>query len=265
MTMLAVGCSAGGTEPPVDHVATSVAATLTAQPSRTPPPSATPIPIETELSEPSATPSDTPTAGPSPTATPPPLPPGDPRLGLNLSQPDYRDTFDTRFSWGETIDPSSTNLLKDGYFEATDHVTDNYAWWSTTLPIAGNVYAEIDATFSDCAGKDAAGLGIRIDVDNGYALEVSCDGHYRIRKFSGGGVESLLDWTRAAEIHAGASAQNRIGIVANGTTLHAVINGKALGSVEDSSFFSGTFALYANAIETVDFSVIFDQFELWYI
>ena len=89
-----ISCAGSFNATPVDDIATAVAGTLAAQPTRTPPPTATTIPSPTQILPPTPTPSYTPTPGPSPTATAPPLPPGDPRNGLNLSLPDYIDTFD---------------------------------------------------------------------------------------------------------------------------------------------------------------------------
>jgi hypothetical protein len=260
-------CSGPVNTTPVDEIATAVAATLTAQPTRTPLPTATSIPSPTPILPPTPTPSQTPTPGPSPTATAPPLPPGDPRDGLNLSLPDYKDSFDINTTWGGPNHEAAANMIKDGYLEAIDNLTDTYVWWSTTLQGGSNIYAEVTAEILSCSGKDSAGLGVRIkedSFDSGYALEVSCDGYYRLRKFSGGLVETLIDWTFSNEIIQGPNASNIIGLVARGSKLHATINRVVVGSTEDFSYYSGTFALFANALETPGLTVRFDDFELWY-
>jgi hypothetical protein len=260
-------CSALASTTPVDDIATAVAATLTAQPTRTTLPTATSIPSPTSILPPTPTASHTPTPGPSPTATAPPLPPGDPREGLNLSLPDYKDSFDTNTTWGGPNHEAAVNMIKDGYLEAIDNLTDTYVWWSTTLQQGSNIYAEVTAEILSCSGKDSAGLGVRIQgefYDSGYTLEVSCDGYYRLRKFSSGVVETLIDWTFSNEIIQGPNASNVIGLVARSSELHATINRTVVGSTEDYSYYSGTFALYANALETPGLTVRFDEFELWY-
>jgi len=260
-------CAGPGATPPENQVATSVAATLTAYPSRTPPPTVTSIPSPTEELPPSPTASLTPTPGPSPTPTAPPLPTADPRFGLDLSRPDYRDPFTMTTTWGGPNNEAARNLITEGVLQATDFLTDSYVWWSTTVPEGRDVYAEVTVEFSTCIGKDSAGLGLRIggnQYDSGYTLEISCDGHYRVRSFSGGAVSILIDWTPSNELLQGSNQTNLIGFVARGNSLHVTINRAVAGSTEDVSFYSGTFALFSNALETPGLTVKFDDFELWY-
>jgi len=265
-TLLA-SCTELTTTASVDHVATAVAATLTARPTRTPPPTITPIPSSTQDLPPTPTASGTPTPGPSPTSTPPALPAGDPRTGLNLSQPDYRDPFNNSTTWGGPNNEAARNMIKDGFLEATDYLADTYVWWSTTVPEGSDVYVEASAELSSCKGKDSAGIGLRIggnQYDSGYTLEVSCDGHFRVRNFLGGTVETLIEWTPSDEIIKGPNVTNLIGFVARKNILHVTINRVVVGSAEDFSFYSGTFALFSNALETPGLTIKFDDFELWY-
>jgi hypothetical protein len=187
-------------------------------------------------------------------------------LGLNISLPDYRDDFSVDHLWGESITEVTTNLIVDQQMHVTDHLSDNAIWWSTTLPSGVNTYVEITATNSSCSGKDAAGIGLRIgeDLSSGYTLEISCDGYFRMRGYYLGTVSDLQDWTRSQAIQQGEGASNRIGFVARGSKLSAFANGEFLGTVEDFRFSSGTYALFASAVETPGFTVIFDDFWLWY-
>lgn len=253
--------------PPANQVETAVAGTLMALPTRTPPPSATLPMTPTELPPPTATATDTPTPGPSPTPSPPPLPLGDPRTGLNLAMPDYRDNFSRSTTWGGPNNEAALNMIRDGQLIAIDHLADPYVWWSTTLIQASNTYVEVTAHLAICSEKDAAGLGARIagaSFDNGYTVEISCDGHYRMRKFDTGAVDLLQDWTPSAAIIQGPNASNRLGLVARGSKISAFANGELLYEIEDYSFYHGTFALYSSAIETPGLTVAFDDFEVWY-
>jgi len=264
--LILIGCTSQPTISRDDLLVTAVAGTLTAEPTRTPPPSATVPVTPTEIPPPTHTPSATPTPGPSPTPTVPVLPPNDPRQGLNISDPDYRDNFSQDHLWGEHNYEVTTNLIKDEQLEAIDHLTDSAAWWSATLPIGSDVYAEISSNMGDCAGKDAAGIGLRISADltSGYTLELSCDGHYRIRKFSPGTVTVLQDWTFSQAIVQGPDAENRLGFVAKEGSLSGFANNEFLGTIDNFTYFSGTFALFSNAAETPSLRVIFDDFWLWY-
>ena len=263
-----VACNRPAGEPSPDLVATMVAATLTAAPtmpsSPTSPPSATPI------ITPSPTPTDTATPGPSPSATLPELAPGDPRYGLNLAAPNYRDDFSDQYTWFGPNFEGAINVWDNGRHRATDNITDYSIWWSTTIRNidAGNLYAEITAEIGDCSNKDGYGLAVRVNGDplnSGYTLEFSCDGAYRIRKFIEGSVQVLLNWTPSEAILAGSNMENRMGFLADGGVLYAIANGEVLGQVENVGFASGTFGLFASAANTPGLTTYFDDFYLWYL
>ncbi len=270
-------CNRQASAPPSSVLETGVAATLTAAPplpaTRTPPPSATPSLTYTPTVTLAASATLTGTVGPSPTLTPPPLPTDDPRygLGLNLAAAHYRDGFGARFTWGELADAGAANLWLDGRLKASDLLADPFIWWSTTTSEAGagDFYAEVTAEIQNCTGRDSAGFAGRvggINLDNGYTVEVSCDGAYRIRKFTEGKVETLRDWTPAEAILKGPNVANRIGLLARGDRLTAFANGSALGpEVMDPSLGYGTFGLFASARSTPGLSVIFDDFDLWFL
>jgi hypothetical protein len=275
---LALGLAACTRPAPVPSsfdLATSIAATLTSLPTLAPsatlPPSPTGPPSATPSITPSPVPSETPTPGATPTPTLPPLPTDDPRFGLDLNVPGYHDGFEQRFTWGELSSDGAVNTWDSGHLQAVDKLVDPYIWWSATVPdvFAGDFYVEVTATIQACQGRDSSGLAGRVsgaNLDGGYALEVSCDGAYRLRRFVGGRVDVLRDWTSAEAIHPGPNAENRLGLLARGTRLYAFANRTRLGeAVEDSSLSAGTFGLYAMARETPGLTVVFDDFALWYV
>mgnify|MGYP006291535263 CR=1 FL=1 len=242
---------------------------LQAPPTITPPPTATPQGTATNTPEPSSTPTETFTPGPSPTSTAPQLPEGDPRTGLDLAVPDYEDPFTVQFQWGEFIsEGAATNLLEDERMRTTDHSTDTFLYWSKTDLNATSFYAQIEAEFSECSGKDTAGLGFRLPLDkltSGYTLEVSCDGMYRVRKFlEDAPPVTLQDWTASPEINQGTGAVNLIGVHTIGSSLTPIINETALETIEDYSYLQGTFGVFSNAYDTADLTVYFDNFRYWY-
>jgi hypothetical protein len=261
-------CTRPAGEPPPDTIATLVAATLTAAP--TLPPTNTPPPSATPILTPSSTPTETSTPGPSPSPTPPELPPDDPRYGLNLATPHYQDNFSSQFTWFGPSFEGALNIWEDGRLQATDYLTDQSIWWSTTVRDidAGNLYVEITSEIGECSGKDGFGIAVRVNGDirnSGYTLEFSCDGAYRIRKFTTGSVEILVDWTASDAIQSGTGSINRMGFLAKADQLIAFANGELIGQVEDYSFFAGTFGLFASAAETPGLTVFFDDFALWYV
>jgi len=249
------------------RVAQTMAAVPTIPPTLTSPPSATPVPSSTPV-PPTETP--TPTVGPSLTATSQALPAGDPRTGLNLSLADYRDDFSSRFTWGELASDDAENTWADGRLKAVDSAADHFVWWSTTQQQAdaGDLYVEITADIESCSGRDAAGLAVRVggeNLDSGYALEFSCDGYYRLRKFTTGSVKTLTDWTPSPEIIKGPQASNRMGFLGKGSALYSFANGKLLGQSEDNEHLLGNFGLYSSAENTAGLTVYFDDFWLWWL
>lgn len=290
-TLLVVSaCNRPAEEPPANVLATSVSSTLTAQPVAQPTstqPAETPIAggeVDEDTPEPTETPEDAestateeateePEVSPTPSNTPIPLEPGDPRSGLNLSDPDYTDDFSQRFTWFEFSDPESATVIwDDGRLRVTDHVTDGILWWTTTAVSVEDSYVEITVQITSCSGKDAYGMGIRVggdNVDRGYTLEISCDGAWRLRKFTAfDEIPAVLrDWTESDLINIGPDVSNQIGFMADADQIFAFVNSVPLDSVaiEDSDYVSGVISLFANASQTTDLTVIFDDFRLWHI
>jgi hypothetical protein len=258
-----------------DLVATIVAGTLTGLPPL--PISATPdsgspseISSATPSSEPSATATLTPT--PTQTATPSPTPgPEDPRIGLDLDNPDYRDDFTTAGRWYNGYDGPDASLNFEGpTFAAIDKTTDYFVTYSASVRTEVNFYVEIDATIGICSGRDASGFAFRVggaSYDQAYIFEVACNGSYRLQKFISitSDPEVLINWTPSLVINKGPNATNRLGVFADGDELYLFVNDALLREfpVVDNAYSQGRFGLFANAIETVNLKVVFDNFELW--
>jgi len=269
---LLASCNRPAAEPPPNLLATSVAATLTAQPvaiaTSTPPP-ASPAPTATSESPPTESPTETEAAPPTP--SPIPLSPGDPRTGLNLSAPDVRDDFSQALWYVGSDDATASFAYADGRFQVTDNLADGFLWWSTTARVAADLYVEVTAEVGNCSGKDGYGLGIRVggqNFDQGYTLEISCDGSYRLRRFvSEEQPVILLNWTPAAALVVGPQATNRIGLLAQGEQLQVFANGELVSAqaIEDGSYSSGALSLFASAAQTPGLNVHFDDLALWFL
>jgi len=269
---LLASCNRPAAEPPPNLLATSVAATLTAQPvaiaTSTPPP-ASPAPTATSGSPPTESPTETEATPPTP--SPIPLSPDDPRAGLNLSAPDIRDDFSQPL-WYVYSDPATANFAyENNRFSATDNLADGFLPWTTTGPEAADLYVEVSAEVGGCSGKDAYGLGIRIGgegLNRGYTLEISCDGAYRLRRFVSEELPViLLDWTPAAALVSGPQATNRIGLLAQGEQFQVFANGELVSAqaIEDDNYSSGILSLFASAAQTPGLTVHFDDLALWFL
>ncbi len=197
----------------------------------------------------------------------------DVRLVLDLGQPDFRDSFDLETTWFDyDTDGTAAYLFEEGKLVGVDYEPEErYTWWSYSERPAGNTYAEVSATNGDCIGKDAVGLVIRVHQQKaagGYALEVSCDGHWRyIRHRIGKQAEEVIGWTPSDLINIGEEATNRLAIWGYQRDLVFFINGTMVGEAQDKnySYKRGLFALYVRAHQTYDLSATFDDFAFWHI
>jgi hypothetical protein len=273
MTILAVGVitlTACTRPAPIEAPPEQVQQTL-APPAGQVLPSATLPPSATAPTTPSPTLPATDTPSPEATATVPIVPTDDARYGLNLAAPDYLDNFSSSLTWVGPNFEGAVNQIRDGELIAVDYIADKFLWWSTTKPdiAAGNIYVEVTAEMGECAGKDAAGIALRVgppnQLDSGYTYELACDGHFRIRKLFSGSVTTLLDWQESEAISRGSNAQNVLGFQARGNRMTVFVNGTQLLQVEDTAFIRGNYGLYADAAQTAGFTVRFTAFKLWYL
>jgi serine/threonine protein phosphatase PrpC len=150
--------------------------------------------------------------------------------------------------------------------ELKDIAPDGVISWSFTEINEGNFYVELEVEMGECIGKDAFAIMVRVDNDKsqGYAVEFSCDGNFRVRLWESDDEPPLLqDWEASSEINQGSNSNNRVGILADDEILSIVANGKFIGSVPDSTYSSGGLSLYVNAIETPGLTAYFDNLNLW--
>jgi len=197
----------------------------------------------------------------------------DPRVQLNLAQPDYFDYFDKPDTWFDyDTQGRGAYQFEDGRLLGIDYEPEELnAWWSYTGRQSGNVYAEITATNGDCIGKDSVGLAIRVNPESGaggYALEVSCDGHWRFRRHRPGKEPvEIVEWTPSDAIETGKDAANRLGIWGYQGAFVLFVNGQQVGEPADPTYpyTYGMFAVYVRASQTFDLSATFDDFAYWNI
>ncbi len=196
----------------------------------------------------------------------------DPRAILDLANPDHTDYFINPDTWYDYEVAGAAYSVQDGKLVGTDKVAQDGLYWSYTSVQSGRLYAEVSATNGDCISKDAVGLVIRIDPDqtpSGYALEVSCDGAWRLIRFrpAGGATATQVDWTPSDVIRTGKDATNRLGIWGYDGKFYIFINGFQVGEHWDAGmpWAFGYFALYVRAEYSYPLSATFDDFAFWHI
>jgi hypothetical protein len=203
------------------------------------------------------------------TLTPPGMPtrnPNDPSLGYG--DPDWTDTFDSDTNWG-TYQTDRTQLeIGGGQLRFTIFETGLGPTWALSWPTMTNFYLEATAqTPQQCAGKDAFGLVFRApDADQGYRLELFCDGGYRLVAFSPTEINVLAGAVSHEAINAGPNQINRLAILAENRTIVVYINGIGVAGFEDTTYrAAGRFGFTVTAAETAPFTVIFDELAIWSI
>jgi serine/threonine protein kinase len=216
-----------------------------------------------------------PTSTPTTLPTPTPLPTlaADPRTRLDLDKPDISDDFDQGTTWSTyDLADRSAYRVEDGMLVGTDYEPEErYTWWSMDWRQSGNLYAEVSATNGDCLGKDSVGLAIRVDPESGmggYSFELSCDGHWRLRRHHrDSSPRVLVDWSEASAIHTGLGAVNRLGVLAYLDRFVLYVNDQQVGTVIDPqyTYSFGAFALYVRASLTYSLQASFDDFTAWHI
>lgn len=197
----------------------------------------------------------------------------DVRSVLDLGKPDYFDYFDDPSAWSTSDqEGKAAYRFEDGHLFGLDYEPEElYTWWSHTTRSSGNTYAEVSATNGDCIDKDAVGLVVRVDEQtsaSGYALEVSCDGEWRMRRYRRGKEPvEMTDWAPADVVNAGPGATNRLGVWAYQNQFVLFINGEKVGEAEDQAYSlkDGTFAVFVTAFLTYDLTATFDDFAFWHI
>jgi hypothetical protein len=128
----------------------------------------------------------------------------------------------------------------------------------------GDFYAEFDTSFVTYTGENTAGLVFRlVDTDNFYKFVVDEIGYLQLQKRVDGDYSDIIEWTLTDAVDDTEGATNRIGILAEGSTLALSINGTVVAQAEDSDLDSGAIALAIQTYTTPEGHSTFDNFELW--
>ena len=224
------------------------------------------------VDEPPATetlPPDIPTSTPAPSATNTQVPTAtfpadDPATVLGNS--DFHDAFNNANNWSEYDLAGSKAEVKDGKFVFTKKTIQFGAHWTVSWPKIEDYYLQVSVeTPAACSGFDRYGLIFRApSPSEGLLFQVSCNGQYRIAKWDGSEMTFPVDWTPSAAINAGPNQVNRIGVMAQGSTIKVYVNGTELASVVDTDYVGEyRYGLLVGAADSEPFTVKFDDLRYW--
>jgi hypothetical protein len=241
-----------------------------------------PLPTAEATSEPTSEPTEEPTVEPTeePTDEPTAEPTEEPvssDLDARIEQivandPDISDDFRRDSgNWYTESDEFGEYYYEGRAFNIEAFAEDRIIWSAyyadaeaTEVEVFTNFYAEFDTSFAVYTGENAAGLVFRlVDTDNFYKFLVDEIGYYQLQKRVDGVYGDVIEWAMTEEVDESEGAINRIGILAEGSTLALTVNGIVVAQAEDSDLESGGVALAIQTYGTPEAHSIFDNFELW--
>ena len=103
------------------------------------------------------------------------------------------------------------------------------------------------------------------DPNAGYVLGFSCDGRFRLYEWDGENYIALEEWQQSSAIVSGPKQTNRMGILAQGSTLKIYANDKLLGEYQDNTYDKGRFGLFIGSGETAGFVVSVEEIAYWLV
>ncbi|MGB5846491.1 MAG: hypothetical protein WBG94_18765 [Anaerolineales bacterium] len=242
-----------GSLPEATQTAVISAATGTAAPTSPPPETAT---------EQAAAPTMTATSPPPPTPT---LDANDPKAGLG--DPTFYDAFNNGESWPLYTDEHVSFNVNNSNLVMTAVNPNKYNGWMLTWPVISNFYLEMTTKTKQCSGKDTYGNMVRaVKTENGYIgylYNISCDGHFSLRRWDGNKYVELVEWTSSEQINAGSDQTNRIGLMANGNKFSMYANGKLIGEFQDDTHREGRFGVVVGSAATANVKFLVDEIAYW--
>jgi hypothetical protein len=186
---------------------------------------------------------------------------------LNLGNPTWTDNMDNAATNWYLLDTSNTKFTQgDGKLVMTQANPGGGDEWGLSNKASMKDYY-LQATFitsGSCSGLDKYGLLARApDPSQGYVLEFSCDGRYRLYVWENNTYTALQEWKAASPIKGGANQTNIMGIWMKGTTLRVYANGYKVAEFTDTNFDHGQFGLVIGAADTNNLTVYVDQVSYW--
>ncbi len=259
---------------PKDLIASMVAATVVAKPtSPAVETQAQPTPTYTkEAPTPSVTPELTATPALTETSAPV-ISPTSSDFTASLGEPTWKDTFVNSngfFQKGTNSyeDDHTRIAIENGVMTLTSFGTPpNWIGWRLTYPTIKNFYLETSFVTHNCSGADQYGMVFRApDFESGfgYYLAFTCDGRYKLERMDDSGFVVILPWSDSSDIVAGSDQNNRMGILASGSTISIYINGNKVTETSDTHFQeAGHFGPFIAYAQNPNFSIDLKSITYW--
>ncbi|HXF63991.1 MAG TPA: family 16 glycoside hydrolase [Caldilineaceae bacterium] len=191
-------------------------------------------------------------------------------LEITSEAPTFSDDFRTDQGYWDLTFVENTLFFYQQRSLHTEISAGQWASWVSlqmdqeTTSEMSDFYAEVDVSFVQQPPGAAAGLVFRHgESGDFYIFVIDPTGYYMLQKNIGGEWLNLIPWTETAVVDTAAEAVNRLGVLAEGSTLSFTINGVVIDSTEDSDLSLGGIALVTEALQEPTVEVAFDNFALW--
>lgn len=185
---------------------------------------------------------------------------------IRATDPTHYDEFRrNRGEWHEVDNAVKRYAYHNRAYHLTIH-SDNRVAWSVNSAIAtlapADYLVEVDAALVDGPHDGEYGLVFRyVDDQNFYQFTLSA-GQYKLTKLIEGEWETILPWT-AVDGLAEPTAVNRLGVLAQGSTLTLLINNLPVAQTTDESFRAGGVGVVAGSFAEGGVGIAFDNLDFW--
>ena len=219
-------------------------------------------PTQPEL--PILTPASSPSPEPSPTETAA-------DFTSQLGAPTYSNAMNSGSAFGldaSGYDDGYTRIqMSDGAMVLSAYSPNGWRGWRLTDRGMSNFYMEGSFTTLDCAGKDQYGLVFRSPdyaTGEGFYFGVTCDGRYSLLLYDGTQYQTLIALTSSDKINQGSNQTNRLGVLAEGSSISLFVNGVRIDGTTNSTYETATkVGVFIQALSTPGFTVNLDQLTMW--
>lgn len=177
----------------------------------------------------------------------------------------FSDDFsDTGSGWDQMANAYGvTDYYQGGY--RIQVTSPTYIKWANPRLSFGDVRVEVDAELIDGSQNNSFGIICRYqDAKNFYALVMTSDGYYAIRKRSNTTELTILtgdafqksSWITVSE------SKHHIVVECIGDTLSLYVDGNLIDEAYDSEFTEGDVGLLVSTLGNASTDILFDNFEV---
>lgn len=204
-----------------------------------------------------------PTPVPTATRTPAPSPTTTPDVSLTFGPVLFQDTFETNLGWDVGADFTGGTSLVDGGLTLSVRPGGILRMALAPAPWVSDFYFEAHLRSEICSGRDEFGLMFRIGPDlSHYRFALTCDGQSKVVLVLPESARTLVPLTYTPDAIAGAPADNRLAVWANGSTLRLYVNGLEICSLRNTALSAGRIGVFARPRSGGQVTVTFDNLVL---